>query len=138
MKLTGITLGLGLSVSLLGGCASYTAHVDLNNDGRFDVVSGQHAEGHFFYADFQLNEKLSRPDETYQEKSLVRFRGKPDEISFADVDGDGDLDLRCKQTSQTRWDYIVDGEYVALNDGTGNFGELESIEAVMTSLNATP
>jgi hypothetical protein len=49
-------------------------------------------------------------------------------------DGDGDLDLRCTQSSKTRWDHIVDGEYVALNDGLGNFDQLESLDAVMASL----
>jgi len=138
MKITGKTFGLVLSVSLLGGCASYTTRVDLNDDSRLDIVSGQYAEGHYFYADFRLNERLSGPDGTYQERPLVQFRGKPDELWFEDVDGDGDLDLRCKQSSKTRWDHIVDGEYVALNDGQGHFDELESIDVVMASLNATP
>ena len=136
MKFTGRTLGLALFVLLLGGCASYTAQVDLNDDSRLDTVSGQYAEGHYFYADFRLNEKLSRPDGTYQERPLVQFRGKPDELWFEDVDGDGDLDLRCKQSSKTRWDHIVDGEYVALNDGLGNFEELQPMDVVRASLAA--
>jgi hypothetical protein len=136
VKLTGKVLGIGVFVSLLGGCASYTNHVDLNDDSRLDTVKGHYAEGHYFYADFHLNERLSRPDGTYQERPLVRFRGKPDDIRFEDVDNDGDLDLLCKQSSKTRWDHIVDGEYVALNDGQGNFDELESIDVVRAPLAA--
>jgi hypothetical protein len=131
-----MNLGLVVLVSLLAGCASYTHHVDLNNDSRLDTVSGHYTEGHYFYADYQLNQKLSRPDGTYWERPIAEFRGKPDEISFEDVDRDGDLDLRCKQSSKTRWDHVVDGEYVALNDGTGSFGELESISVVRASLDA--
>jgi hypothetical protein len=110
--------------------------MDLNGDSKLDTVSGHYGEGHYFYADFQLSEKLSRPDGTYRERPLVQFRGEPDDIWFEDVDSDGDLDLRCTQSSKTRWDHVVDGEYVALNDGQGNFGELESIDVVRASLAA--
>jgi hypothetical protein len=134
MKLIGKTLGLGVLVSALAGCASYTKQADLNNDARPDTVSGHHTEGHFFYSDYQLYQELSRPDGTYEKRRLVKFNGKPDDIWFEDVDKDGDLDLRCTQTSKTRWDYIVDGEYVALNDGRGNFGELEPVDAAGASL----
>jgi len=134
MKVTGTVLGLGLLLVVVGGCAGYKSQVDLNNDGRSDTVSGFHTEGHYFYADYRLNQAISQPDATYQEKPLADFRGKPDEIWFEDVDGDGDLDLRCQQSSKTRWDHIVDGEYVALNDGLGNFDQLESLDAVMASL----
>ena len=138
MKLTCKILGLGVLASVLGGCASYTAHVDLNNDSRLDIVSGFYTEGHYFYADYQLTGKLSQPDRTYQKRPLIQFRGEPDEIWFEDVDKDGDLDLCCRQSSKTRWDYIVEGEYVALNDGLGNFGKLESIEVVRSSSDAAP
>jgi len=137
VRLKASVWGLGLFASLLGGCATYTDQVDLNNDSRLDTVSGYYTEGHYFYADYQLNERLSRPDGTYSKRPLVQFRGKPDEIWFEDVDKDGDLDLRCKQSSKTRWDHIVDGEYVALNDGTGDFGELESMTAVNAALDVT-
>jgi len=137
MKVAGSVLSLGLLLAVAGGCASYNSQVDLNNDGRVDTVSGFQTEGHYFYADYRLNQALSNPDTTYQQKSIADFRGKPDEIWFEDVDGDGDLDLRCKLSSKTRWDHIVDGEYVALNDGQGNFGGLESIEFVRASLDST-
>jgi hypothetical protein len=108
--------------------------VDLNDDGSLDTVIGHYGEGHYFYADFHLNQKLSQPDGTHQKKPIAQFRGKPDDIRFEDVDDDGDLDLLCKQSSKTRWDHIVDGEYVALNDGLGNFGELESTKIVSAAL----
>jgi len=132
MKLIGKILGLAVFVSVLGGCTSYTRHVDLNSDSRLDSVCGCYTEGHYFCADYQLTEKLSRPDGTYEKRPLVQFKGKPDDIWFEDVDKDGDLDLRCTQSSKTRWDYIVDGEYVALNDGVGNLGKLELIDAART------
>ncbi len=134
MKLAARILGLGVFVFLLGGCASPTNQVDLNGDGSLDNVNGHYGEGHYFYADFHLSEKLSRPDGTYQKKSIAQFRGKPDDIRFEDVDNDGDLDLLCKQSSKTRWDHIVDGEYVALNDGRGDFDELRSMDVVKASL----
>jgi hypothetical protein len=136
VKITGRILGLGVFLSLLGGCASYTHQVDLNSDDRLDTVRGNYTEGHYFYADFQLNQNVSRPDGAYEKRSLAQFRGKPDEIWFEDVDNDGDLDLRCRQSSKTRWDHIVDGEYVALNDGLGNFEELETMEGVAASFAA--
>jgi hypothetical protein len=138
MNLIGKILGLGVLVSALGGCASYTKKADLNNDARLDTVSGHHTEGHYFYSDYQLYQEISRPDGTYEKKRLVQFRGKPDDIWFEDVDHDGDLDLRSTQTSKTRWDYIVDGEYVALNDGRGNFGELEPVDSAGASLASAP
>jgi hypothetical protein len=136
MNLVGRILGLGVLVSALGGCASYTKQADLNNDARTDTVSGHYTEGHYFYSDYQLYQEISRPDGTYEKNRLVQFRGKPDDIWFEDVDDDGDLDLRCTQTSKTRWDYIVDGEYVALNDGRGHFGELEPVDIDGKSLAA--
>jgi len=138
MKVTGTVLGVGLLLAVLGGCAGYRNHVDLNNDGTLDTVSGFYTEGHYFYADYRLKQELSQPDATYQEKAVTDFRGKPDEIWFEDVDGDGDLDLRSKLSSKTRWDHIVDGEYVALNDGLGNFGELQSLDLVRASLDVAP
>jgi len=53
--------------------------------------------------------------------------GKPEDIQFNDIDRDGDLDLTATQHSKTCWDGIVDGEYIARNDGQGNFGKLELI-----------
>ena len=138
MQVTGTVLGLGLLLALLFGCAGYSNHVDLNNDGELDTVSGFHTEGHYFYADYRLKQELSQPDATSQGNTVADFRGKPDEVWFEDVDGDGDLDLRAKQSSKTRWDHIVDGEYVALNDGLGNFGELQSLDLVRASLDAAP
>jgi hypothetical protein len=136
VKPTARLLGLGAFIALLAGCASYTHQVDLNSDDRLDTVRGNYTEGHYFYADFQLNQNVSRPDGTYEKRSLAQFRGKPDEIWFEDFDNDGDLDLRCRQSSKTRWDHIVDGEYVALNDGLGNFEELETMEGVAASFAA--
>jgi hypothetical protein len=136
VKLTAKIFGLGVFLSLLGGCASYTHQADLNSDDRMDSVRGNYGEGHFFYADYQLNQKASRPDGTHEKRSLAKFRGKPDEIWFEDVDNDGDLDLLCRLSSKTRWDHIVDGEYVALNDGLGNFEALASMDVVGASLAA--
>jgi len=136
MKLTARLFGLGAFVALLGGCASYTHQVDLNSDDRLDTVRGNYGEGHFFYADYQLNQKVSRPDGTYEKRSLAQFSGKPEEIWFEDVDNDGDLDLLCRLSSKTRWDHVVDGEYVALNDGNGKFEELASMDIVGASFAA--
>ena len=134
MKLVVKMLGLGALVAALAGCASYTKQADLNNDAKPDTVTGQYAEGHFYYSDYQLHQEVSRPDGTYERKPVALFKGKPDDIRFEDVDNDGDLDLRSTQTSKTRWDYIVDGEYVALNDGRGNFGQLEPVDSAGASL----
>lgn len=134
--MTGTILGLGLLLVVMGGCASYTSQVDLNNDGRPDAVSGFDTEGHYFYSDYRLNQVLSQPDATHRATAIANFRGRPDEIQFEDVDGDGDLDLRCKLSSKTRWDHVVDGEYIAFNDGLGNFGELQSLDVVRAYLDS--
>ena len=136
MKLVVKMLGLAVLVAVLGGCASYTKQADLNGDAKPDTVTGQYAEGHFYYADYQLHQEVSQPDGTYEKKPVALFKGKPDDIRFEDVDNDGDLDLLSTQTSKTRWDYIVDGEYVALNDGRGNFGELQPVDTAGSSLAA--
>jgi hypothetical protein len=136
MRLTAKTLFPAVFLALLAGCASYTSQVDLNNDSRLDTVSGVHTEGHWFYADYRLTQRISQPDGTHLERSLIQFRGKPDELWFEDLDGDGDLDLRATLSSKTRWDYIVDGEYVALNDGHGNFGELELVDGATRAVGA--
>jgi hypothetical protein len=125
MKGTAFVLGL----LLLVGCAGYRTltHVDLNGDGRIDIVSGFDATDHFFYTDSRLLVALSQADGAYLEQHLRDFPGRPYRYSFEDVDGDGDLDLRCTLVSMTRWDYIVDGDYFAPNDGFGNFGPLQPI-----------
>lgn len=110
----------------LTGCASYSTQVDLNNDGSPDSVVGNYSETHFYYADFVLKNTLSS-DRAGQARVIARFNGRPEEIRFVDFDNDGDVDLQCIQISKTRWDRIIDGEYVALNDGKGNFGDLKRI-----------
>lgn len=70
---------------------------------------------------------MSKPDATQQEELVAVFNGKPEDIQFKDIDKDGDLDLIAMQHSKTCWDGIVDGEYIARNDGQGNFGKLELI-----------
>lgn len=128
MKLTMVLICVAAMVLFLGGCASEIAQVDLNGDSRVDVVSGLNAESHFYYFDYKMAVELSMPDGTYQKKPLVQFRGRPDRVWFEDSDRDGDLDLRCELISKSRWDQVSDGEYVSLNDGNGNFGELKRLE----------
>ena len=125
MKLIMRVVCVAVPVLFIVGCASELARVDLNGDKKTDVVFGVNTTGHFYYADYLVAADLSMSDGTYQKKSLIKLRGQPDRAWFEDIDNDGDLDLRCRLSSKSRWDHVVDGDYVSWNDGNGNFSRLE-------------
>ena len=125
-------LGIGALVLALAGCdnrpRNYNAYVDLNNDKKQEVVAGNYGKAHWDYVDYDLTAKISNPDGSYGEpKLLMRFRDKPDQINFTDLDGDGDLDLVFSRYGKAHWDYVDYDTFVAKNDGKGNFGEPELI-----------
>jgi len=125
-------LGIGALVLALAGCdnqpRNYNAYVDLNNDKKQEVVAGNYGEFHWDFADYDLTAKISNPDGSYGEsKLLMRFRNRPDQINFTDLDGDGDLDLVFSKYGESHWDFADYDTFVAKNDGNGNFGEPELI-----------
>jgi hypothetical protein len=126
-----IRKGLAIGVLLLavgyGGCATHKASADLNGDGIQDELIESPGTSHNFFVESNLRARLSKPDGTQQEELIAVFSGKPENIQFEDIDKDGDLDLIATQHSKTSWDKIVDGDYVARNDGQGNFDKLELI-----------
>lgn len=124
----GLAIGVLLSAMGYGGCATHTASADLNGDGIRDEVIESPGKSHYFFVESNLKARLSKPDGTQQKELIAVFNGKPENIQFKDTDKDGDLDLIATQHSKTCWDGIVDGEYIASNDGQGNFGKLELIE----------
>jgi len=108
-----------------GGCATHWASVDLNGDGIRDEVIESPGRSHYFFVESNLKAALSKPDGTKQKELIAVFNGKPKNIQFRDIDKDGDLHLIATQHSETSWDGIVNGEYVARNNGQGHFGSLE-------------
>ena len=122
--ITGLLCAAAMAL-LCAGCATEIARVDLNGDGSPDVVRGLNAESHFYYFDYNVVAEFSGPEGTYQRKPLMTFRGRPDQVWFEDADQDGDLDLRCVLNSKSRWDHVVNGNYVSWNNGEGDFGRLE-------------
>ena len=125
-------LGIGALVLALAGCdnqpRNYNAYVDLNGDKRQEVVAGNYGQKHWDYVDYDLTAKISNSDGGYGEpKLLMRFKGRPGQIEFTDLDGDGDLDLVFSKYGQKHWSTVDYDTFVAKNNGKGNFGEPELI-----------
>ena len=124
----------GLSVLLFGilfvvaGCdnapRNFNTYVDLNGDGKPEIVFGDFGQSHWKYADYDLMARFSN-DPHIQSRLIQRFKGRPDQINFTDIDGDGRLDLVFSVYGQSHWKYIDYDTYVAKNDGSGNFGSPE-------------
>jgi len=125
-------LGIGALVLTLGGCddqpKNYNTYIDLNGDKRQEIVVGNYGQIHSFHTDYNLTTKISNSNGSYGEpRLLMRFMGRPDQIEFSDLDGDGDLDLIFSKYGQSYLRYIDYDTFVAKNDGKGNFGEPELI-----------
>ena len=132
MRFVRKALGIGALVLALAGCdnkpRNFNAYVDLNNDKKQEVVAGNYGKSRWNYIDYDLTAKISNSDGSYAEpRLLMRFKDKPDQIEFTDLDGDGDLDLVFSKYGKSRWNYIDYDTFVAKNDGEGNFGEPELI-----------
>jgi hypothetical protein len=116
-------LGIAALVLTLAGCQrttprNYNFYVDLNRDKRPDVVAGDYSKSHWSYDDYDLTAKISNPNGSYgKPKLLMRFKDKPDQIDFVDIDGDGDLDLVFSEYGKYHLTYDDYDTFVAKNDG---------------------
>ena len=83
------TLGIGAIVLALTGCKeenkNHNTYVDLNNDKKQEIVSGNYGEAHWNHVDYNLTTKISNSDGSYgKSKVLLKFKNKPDQIDFTD------------------------------------------------------
>jgi len=108
------------------GCDNYNTYADLSGDGKPEIIFADYGQTHWNYVDYNL---MARSGEVGQaEPRLIRrFKGRPDQIQFTDIDNDGDLDLVFSAYGQTHWSYKDYDTYAAKNDGSGNFGNPELI-----------
>ena len=132
MRFVRKALGIGALVLALAGCdnqpRNFNFYIDLNGDKRQEVVAGNYGQTHLNYVDYDLTSKISNSDGSYGKlKLLMRFKGRPDQIEFTDLDGDEDLDLVFSRYGQKHWNSVDYDTFVAKNDGKGNFGEPELI-----------
>ncbi len=102
-------------------------YADLNGDGKPEVIFGDYGKDHWSYTDYNLKVRFSNEDPRVNSRLIQQFRNRPDQISFVDIDSDGDLDLVFSKYGESHWSYTDYDTYVAKNDGSGNFGSSELI-----------
>ncbi len=120
-----------LGLLFVAGCddtsRNFNTYADLNGDGKPEIIFGDYGQAHWGYSDYNLKARFSGEAAQAEPRLIQRFRGRPDQVHFADIDNDGDLDLAFSVYGQVHLGYTDYDTYVAKNDGSGNFGSPELI-----------
>jgi hypothetical protein len=120
-----------ISLVWLAGCdnipRNLNMYAELNGDGKPEIIFGVYGKSYWNYVDYNLMAKFSGEAPKAEPHLIRRFRDRPDQIHFTDIDNDGDLDLVFSRYGKSHWNYVDYDTYVAKNDGSGSFGTSELI-----------